>query len=61
MVVAIIFLGGIAITFMVLFIVYAYKYNKLRSNVTKALIKSRSLNEGTKVLDCDYLNRFKRA
>ena len=61
MVVAIIFLGGIAITFMVLFIVYAHKYNKLKNNVTKALIKSRSLNEGTKVLDCDYLNRFKRA
>jgi len=59
MVVAIIFLGGIAITFMVLFIITACKYNKLRKNVTKALQRSRSTNTETKLLDCDYLSRFR--
>lgn len=61
MVVSIIFLGGIAITFMVLFLIANHKYNKLRNNVTKALIRSRSVNQGTKVLDCDYLKQFKEA
>lgn len=61
MVVAIIFLGGIAITFMVLFIVTNYKYNKLRKDVTRALIRSRSTNKETETLDCDYLEQFKRA
>lgn len=62
MIVAIIFLGGISVTFLVLFLITIHKYNKLRKRIAKALQDSRSLNKGTdlELLDCDYLSRFRK-
>ena len=59
MIMTIIFLTGISITFMVLFLVDRHQKVKMQKKLIRTLLDTRKVETKTETLDCDYLNRFK--